>query len=119
MVCLCLAGLSLLLLLHHQVVDFVTNGTYGELADGAVSSDPLLLLPCGHVFATSTLDGWVDIGAAYIKEETAGEPGSPRRNVSMYTCYVALASVLQVQLCIIHWARPGTGSACLLNLILV
>lgn len=39
--------------------------TFADLDDSAVDADPLLLLPCGHVFNTSTLDGWMDMTAAY------------------------------------------------------
>jgi hypothetical protein len=39
--------------------------TFADLDESAVDSDPLLLLPCGHVFNTSTLDGWMNMSEAY------------------------------------------------------
>eukprot|EP00882_Tetradesmus_deserticola_P013050 GHRQ01013841.1.p2 GENE.GHRQ01013841.1~~GHRQ01013841.1.p2 ORF type:complete len:123 (+),score=31.29 GHRQ01013841.1:872-1240(+) len=48
-----------------QVVDLVMLSTFADLEEASVDSDPLLLLPCGHVFTTSTLDGWMDMAAAY------------------------------------------------------
>jgi hypothetical protein len=48
-----------------QVVDFTLLSTFADLDESAVDSDPLLQLPCGHVFSTSTLDGWMQMAAAY------------------------------------------------------
>ncbi|KAF6248733.1 AAA domain-containing protein [Scenedesmus sp. NREL 46B-D3] len=51
--------------LMEQVVDFTLLSTFADLDDAAVDADPLQLLPCGHVFSTSTLDGWMDMAEAY------------------------------------------------------
>jgi hypothetical protein len=48
-----------------QVVDLVLLNSFADFDESAVDSVPLLLLPCGHVFTTSTLDGWMDMAAAY------------------------------------------------------
>ncbi|WIA41121.1 hypothetical protein OEZ86_004749 [Tetradesmus obliquus] len=61
--------------LMDQVVDLVMLSTFADLDDSAVDADPLLLLPCGHVFNTSTLDGWMDMTAAY-EGIAAGEDSS-------------------------------------------
>ena len=40
-----------------QVVGMIMQTTFGDLDDKVVDEDPLIKLPCGHVFTTSTLDG--------------------------------------------------------------
>jgi hypothetical protein len=40
-----------------QVVDFIMQTTLVELDASSVQQDPLIKLPCGHCFTTSTLDG--------------------------------------------------------------
>jgi hypothetical protein len=40
-----------------QVVDLIMQTCLSELDDAAVQLDPLIKLPCGHIFTTSTLDG--------------------------------------------------------------
>lgn len=50
-------SVCLLLMLLLQVVDVVMQSAFSELDDQAVSLDPIIRLPCGHVFTTSTLDG--------------------------------------------------------------
>lgn len=59
-----------------QVVDMVMFKTFGELTDADVIADPLILLPCGHLFSTSTLDGHMAIAEAYeISSSTAAGSG--------------------------------------------
>lgn len=48
-----------------QVVDLVMCSTFADLTDDDVTSDPLVLLPCKHVFVTSTLDGHLEMSTAY------------------------------------------------------
>jgi hypothetical protein len=40
-----------------QVADFIMQTTLAELDDAAVQLDPLIKLPCSHVFSASKLDG--------------------------------------------------------------
>lgn len=39
--------------------------TFDDLTEEDVTADPLLVLPCGHAYTTSTLDGHMDMAAAY------------------------------------------------------
>lgn len=54
-----------------QVVDMVMLKSFRELTDTDVTSDPLILLPCGHVFTTSTLDGHMAMAEAYSCDAAA------------------------------------------------
>eukprot|EP00878_Enallax_costatus_P030455 GHUV01033159.1.p1 GENE.GHUV01033159.1~~GHUV01033159.1.p1 ORF type:complete len:212 (+),score=65.09 GHUV01033159.1:79-714(+) len=47
--------------------------SFKDLNDDDVSKDPLARLPCGHVFTTSTLDGWMEMNAAYHKMPQADD----------------------------------------------
>jgi hypothetical protein len=47
------------------VVDLLKWSTFADLKESAVDRDPLLLLPCGHAYKTSTLDGWMSMSEAY------------------------------------------------------
>jgi hypothetical protein len=77
-----------LLLLQLQVVDLVMLNTFADLDESAVDSDPLLLLLCGHVFTTSTLDGWMNMSDAY-EGATAG-----------------VLLLLGMDLALLHWLAP-------------
>jgi hypothetical protein len=77
-----------LLLLQLQVVDLVMLSTFADLDESAVDSDPLLLLLCGHVFTTSTLDGWMNMSDAY-EGATAG-----------------VLLLLGMDLALLHWLAP-------------
>jgi len=52
------------------VVDVICFKTFDELTGDDVDADPLLLLPCGHLYTTSTLDGHMGMAEAYM---AAGE----------------------------------------------
>lgn len=39
--------------------------SFSSLTDDNVTADPLIMLPCKHVFTTSTLDGHLDMASAY------------------------------------------------------
>ena len=45
-----------------RVVDFITYETYEDLD---LDTDPVIILPCGHLFSASTLDGHMNMKAAY------------------------------------------------------
>eukprot|EP00775_Hariotina_reticulata_P006332 gene6332-6566_t len=57
---------------RNQVVDVITFKTFNDLTADDVSTDPLLLLPCEHLYTTSTLDGHMAMGEAYA----AGDCGT-------------------------------------------
>lgn len=43
--------------------------TYESMSQEDINSDPLVVLECGHVFTTSTMDGIMDLASFYRKEE--------------------------------------------------
>lgn len=53
-----------------QVVDILLFRTFGELTEADASADPLVLLPCGHLFLTSTLDGHMEMSGAYARSSS-------------------------------------------------
>jgi hypothetical protein len=48
--------------------------TFVELTDAEVTADPLVLLPCGHLFTTSTLDGHMAMADAYERKAPSTAP---------------------------------------------
>ncbi len=56
-----------------QVVDLIMMTTLGELGDGELDDDPLVVLGCGHALCTSTLDGCLHMEQYYGKEAGQGE----------------------------------------------
>jgi hypothetical protein len=51
--------------------------TFGELTDADVTADPLIMLPCGHLFSTMTLDGHMGMAEAYeVSSSTAAVSGN-------------------------------------------
>ena len=55
-----------------QVVDMVLMTSFRDMREDAVTADPLVKLPCGHILTTSTLDGWMDMAKMY----EGGAPGA-------------------------------------------
>ncbi|KAI0563256.1 DNA2/NAM7 helicase [Gracilaria domingensis] len=53
-----------------QTVDFVTLKTLEELVEDDGEDFPIIVLPCGHVFTMSTLDGHLDMESYYRKDST-------------------------------------------------
>lgn len=43
---------------------------FGDLNDEDVNEDPLIVLPCSHVFTASTLDGMMELHKVYEKQES-------------------------------------------------
>lgn len=55
-----------------QVVEMLLFTTFKDLSDADVTADPLIVLPCGHLFTTSTLDGLMAMSEAYAPVTPAG-----------------------------------------------
>jgi hypothetical protein len=55
-----------------QVVDLIMATTFDQLDESTVNVDPLVVLPCGHAFLTSTLDGHLEMSSVYH----AGQPAA-------------------------------------------
>ncbi|KXZ53505.1 hypothetical protein GPECTOR_7g955 [Gonium pectorale] len=55
-----------------QVVDQVMLRTFSELTPSDVDEDPLVVLPCGHAFLTSTLDGMLELEGFYRRDPATG-----------------------------------------------
>jgi len=58
-----------------QVVDWISMRSFSELDPADVDTDPLIALPCGHTFATSTLDGHMEMAVAYGAAAHGGRSG--------------------------------------------
>ncbi|CAD7696268.1 unnamed protein product [Ostreobium quekettii] len=52
----------------NQVIDWCTGATYGDITEGQLNRDPIVVLPCGHLFVTSFLDGHMELSEAYRKD---------------------------------------------------
>mmetsp|Transcript_34973 Transcript_34973/g.70754 ORF Transcript_34973/g.70754 Transcript_34973/m.70754 type:complete len:362 (+) Transcript_34973:973-2058(+) len=52
--------------LKKHVVDMISLASYEEQA---LDEDPILILPCGHFYACSTLDGHMDLASAYESDK--------------------------------------------------
>lgn len=53
-----------------QEVDLLTMKLFEDLTDEDVNEDPLIVLPCSHVFTASTLDGVMELHKAYEKRDS-------------------------------------------------
>jgi hypothetical protein len=52
--------------LKERVVDFIEYATY-EINN--LDDDPIIVLPCQHFYTTSFLDGLLELGTAYVRDE--------------------------------------------------
>ena len=57
-----------------RVVEMSSMVAYNE---HCVDDDPIIVLPCGHFYAVSTLDGWLEIHRVY-EMNGAGEFVEPK-----------------------------------------
>ncbi|KAJ3133250.1 hypothetical protein HDU90_006407 [Geranomyces variabilis] len=57
-----------------EVVDFIMMETYREID---LNADPVIWLPCGHVFTLSSMDCSMDIGGVYELDRN-GQPIAPK-----------------------------------------
>jgi hypothetical protein len=50
--------------------------TFDQLDESTVNLDPLVVLPCGHAFLTSTLDGHLEMSSVYQAGQSAAAGGT-------------------------------------------
>lgn len=55
-----------------QRVNNTTLETFKDLREDSVNSDPLIVLGCGHVFTTSTMDQHMKLEDFYDREHSGG-----------------------------------------------
>ncbi|GMH38367.1 hypothetical protein BSKO_06251 [Bryopsis sp. KO-2023] len=51
-----------------QVVDYINLTSFGDLTEADVNEDPLVILDCGHVISTSSMDQHMSLDSYYEKE---------------------------------------------------
>lgn len=64
-----------------QPVDMLLMRSYGELEEADLDGDPLMVLPCGHAFLMSTMDGVMELEHYYERSQvgTSQAWGAPCR----------------------------------------
>lgn len=56
--------------------------------EAALLADPLVVLTCGHAFPMSSMDGFIDLEAAYAKDSSGKWTNTRSMTAEVMSCHV-------------------------------